>query len=180
MGKHAGQPPQGSAFERLSQRQHFDVLGRKCVPRARNSRHASCCANTLRRQSERPLHEPGAQPQRRHRQTQAHAAAGVPPGTCACVRRAQRGGGCSRPTQNGKAGGFIDRRFGESDPNMDVDEKALRRMQRLRQMQFGRASRFALGGAPPRPAAKSAHSRPERRRGRGGPSDTPRDVAGCW
>jgi hypothetical protein len=49
--------------------------------------------------------------------------------------------------QHGKAGGFIDRRFGEGDASVDADEKALWRMQRLRQMQFGKASRFALTGA---------------------------------
>ena len=49
--------------------------------------------------------------------------------------------------QHGKAGGFIDRRFGETDATTDADEKALQRMQRLRQMQFGKASRFALAGA---------------------------------
>ena len=48
--------------------------------------------------------------------------------------------------QHGKAGGFIDRRFGEHDDAADADEKALWRMQRLRQMHFGRASRFALAG----------------------------------
>lgn len=51
-------------------------------------------------------------------------------------------------SQHGKAGGFIDRRFGEQDATLDADEKALRRMQRLRSMQFGKASRFALAGVP--------------------------------
>jgi len=53
---------------------------------------------------------------------------------------------CRFALQSGKAGGFIDRRFGESDPTLDADDKALRRLQRLRQKQLGKGGRFALGG----------------------------------
>ena len=49
--------------------------------------------------------------------------------------------------QSGKAGGIVDRRFGEADPTLDADDKALRRLQRLRQTQLGKGGRFALGGA---------------------------------
>ena len=53
---------------------------------------------------------------------------------------------CLSP-QSGKAGGILDRRFGEADPTLDADDKALRRLQRLRQNQLGKGGRFALGGA---------------------------------
>ena len=75
----------------------------------------------------------------------------------ACCRRCRWRLLTSRAAQHGKAGGFIDRRFGETDASTDADEKALQRMQRLRQMQFGKASRFALAGTSLR------HSEPRRR-----------------
>ena len=101
-----------------------------------------------------------------------------------CCRRRRWRLLTNRALQHGKAGGFIDRRFGETDASTDADEKALQRMQRLRQMQFGKASRFALGGALQRRSAPRCCARPlnscdvqcRRRRRRG--SHPPWQLAG--
>ena len=83
----------------------------------------------------------------------------MPAQHCCCRRRRWRLL-TSHAAQHGKAGGFIDRRFGETDASTDADEKALQRMQRLRQMQFGKASRFALAGVSQRRSEPHCRARP--------------------
>lgn len=150
MGNRTGEaPPRGSsAFERTSTRSHFSILGRRLKGQSVNLAHSRSVAIEKRKltllQDYRQARPPA----------QSQPLAAPHP-------RAQ-------PLQNGKAGGFIDRRFGEGDPTLDGDEKALRRLQRLRQTQFGSASRFALGGARPalgRCRPRAAHQRCRRRGG---------------
>lgn len=73
----------------------------------------------------------------------------------------------------GKVGGTIDRRFGENDPTLDPEAKALARMARIRAKQLGRRGSFALGGA----AAPAPRLLPSRRQARLGRRSAPRLTA---
>ena len=112
------QPRDESAFERLSHRRHFDVLGRKCVLltlratqqavqlATRATHHARCGAGARHAnpmhlhalspknraaQAERHEHQPVARAHGGDGAPQAHAAARIPAGACACrVRRRRR------------------------------------------------------------------------------------------
>ena len=68
---------------------------------------------------------------------------------------------CRPPAQLGKAGGVVDRRFGEGDPELDPEARALARMARLRLAQLGsiRRSTFTLGGAGSRAACTACAHR---------------------
>ena len=77
------------------------------------------------------------------------------------MRTETKRNGRPAPAQLGKAGGVVDRRFGENDPEMDPEARALARMARLRSAQLGsgRRSAFDLAGAPfpPRPPSSPAY-----------------------